>query len=194
MKRVLTCALLATAGLAIASCSNASSTGQSTTSNPQSSTSTSTSNTSPNSGSTSTASSSSTSSSAASGAANVPITNQIRGQLVDAGAALNNIPASEYSGLRAGLTYYAFDKSTNTYWAGAQLVPAPSNDPSNPTQAQVASQDDGSYYVFSQPQGGSWTAHAVGSSGPNSPCPITVPAEVVAVWGWSAGSCRPEGA
>ena len=193
MNRVSACAILATAGLAIASCSSPSGTSQSsTTSKPQSSTSTS--NTNSRTVPTSTASTSSTSSSAASASVNVPITNQIRGQLVDAGAALNNIPASEYSGLTAGLTYYAFDKLTNTYWAGAQLVPIPSNDPSNPTQAQVGSQDDGSYYVFIQSQGGTWTAHAVGSSSPNNPCSITVPAEVLAVWGWSAGSCKPPGA
>jgi hypothetical protein len=114
--------------------------------------------------------------------------------LVDAGAAVNNIPASEYTGLAPGLTYYAFDQVTDTYWAGARLVPAPSSDPSNPTQAQVASQDEGSYYVFRQPKGGSWTAYAAGNVGPGTPCPVTVPTDVLLVWGWPAGSCRPTGA
>ncbi len=92
-----------------------------------------------------------------------------------AGAALNNIPVSEYSGLAPGLTYYAFDMGSDTYWAAARLVPAPSAEPSAPTRAQVASQDAGSYYVFSRPKGGSWTADAAGNTGPGTPCPVTVP-------------------
>jgi hypothetical protein len=107
-----------------------------------------------------------------------------------AGAAVNNIPVSEYTGLAPGLTYYALDRATETYWAGARLVPAPSSDPSSATRAQVASQDDGSYYIFRQPLGGNWTAYATGASGPDTPCSITVPAAVVQVWGWPAGSCR----
>jgi len=93
--------------------------------------------------------------------------------------------------LTPGLTYYAYDRSSQTYWAGAQLAPASSSDPSNPTRAQVASQDDGSYYIFTQPRGGGWSAHATGASGPDTPCPIAVPAAVTAVWGWTAGTCRP---
>lgn len=126
-------------------------------------------------------------------AVNLPVTDQIRSQLVTAGAGLNNIPASEYSGLAPGLTYYALDRTSNRYWAAARLVPAPSSNPSSPTQAQVASQDAGSYYVFSQPSGGAWTVYAAGNTGPATPCPVTVPAPVVAAWGWTAGSCRPAG-
>jgi hypothetical protein len=125
---------------------------------------------------------------------NLAVSDQVRTQLVDAGAALNNIPASEYTGLASGFTYYAFDDATGTYWAGARLVPAPSANPANPTQAQVASQDAGSYYLFRQPQGGAWVAYAAGNTGPDTPCPVTVPAEVLRVWGWPAGSCRPIGA
>lgn len=125
-------------------------------------------------------------------ASNAPISDAIRSQLVAAGAVLNSIPVSEYSGLAAGLTYYAIDRTTNTYWAAARLVPVPSPDPAAPTQAQVASQDDGSYYVFSEPRGGSWTAYAVGASGPDSPCPVTPPPQVLEAWGWAMGSCRPE--
>jgi hypothetical protein len=131
---------------------------------------------------------------APSGAANIPVTDQIRAQLVAAGAGVNNIPVAQYTGLAPGLTYYALDRATATYWAGARLVPAPSSDPSSPTQAQVASQDDGSYYIFTQPQGGSWTAHPSGASGGDSPCPVAVPPAVVAAWGWPQGSCRPPGA
>jgi hypothetical protein len=130
-------------------------------------------------------------SSTTSHAVNVPVTNQIRQQLVAAGAALNSLPASEYTGLAPGLTYYAFDQATATYWAGARLVPAPSADPSSPTQAQISSQDAGSYYLFKLPQRGSWTAYAAGNVGPDASCPLTVPDDVLAVWGWPKGACRP---
>ncbi len=132
--------------------------------------------------------------SSGSAAVNVPITDEVRAQLVAAGAAVNGIPVGEYSGLAPGLTYLALDQATGTYWAGARLVPAPTSDPSAPSRAQVASQDDGSYYVFSQPRGGIWTAHATGASGPDTPCSITVPSTVLAIWGWPAGGCRPSGA
>ncbi len=131
---------------------------------------------------------------ASSAAANVAVTDAIRARLVAAGAAVNSIPVTEYTGLAPGLTYLALDRATKTYWAGARLVPAPSADPSSPTRAQVASQDDGSYYIFSQPEGASWTAHPAGASGPDTPCPVSVPAAVTAAWGWPSGSCRPAGA
>jgi hypothetical protein len=182
VKRILAGAVLGTIGLVVAGCSSPSPSAQSN----------STTSTSLPSTTTSTGAQSSTTTSAAQ-AVNVPVTNQIRSQLVAAGAALNNIPVAQYSGLAPGLTYYALDTATQTYWAGARLVPAPSSDPSNPTRAQVASQDEGSYYVFTQPKGGSWTAHAAGNVGPSTPCPVTVPASVVAVWGWPSGGCRPAG-
>jgi hypothetical protein len=114
--------------------------------------------------------------------------------LVTAASALNNIPASEFSGLAPGLTYYALERSTGTYWAGARLVAAPSSDPANPTRAQVSTQDEGSYYVFKRVGGGSWTAFAAGNTGPGTTCPVTIPPAVLEVWGWPAGSCRPSGA
>jgi hypothetical protein len=164
--------------LAIAGCSSPPTSGTSSTTSGPFRTTTATSGTSPNPVPTS-------------HAVDVPVTNQIRQQLVAAGAALNSIPASEYTGLAPGLTYYAFDRATATYWAGARLVPASSADPSNPTQAQISSQDAGSYYLFKQPQGGVWTAYAAGNVGPDAPCPLTVPADVLSVWGWPNGACRP---
>lgn len=126
-------------------------------------------------------------------AVDVPVTDGVRSELVSAGSAVNNIPAAEFSGLAPGLTYYALDRSTGVYWAGARLVAAPSSDPSNPTQAQVSTQDDGSYYVFRQSPGGGWTAYAAGNTGQSTACPITIPAAVLRVWGWPSGSCRPNG-
>ncbi len=46
---------------------------------------------------------------------------------------------------------------------------------SDPSQAQISSQDAGSYYVFQQPSGGSWTAYPAGNTGPGTTCPVTVP-------------------
>jgi hypothetical protein len=165
--------------LALASCSSASST-STTSSSP---------------GATGTTGSSTTSSTGTGPAAavNVPVTDAVRSELVSAGSALNNIPASEFSGLAPGLTYYGLDRSTGVHWAGARLVAAPSSDPSNPTQAQVSTQDEGSYYVFRQAPGAGWTAYASGNTGQDTPCPVTIPAAVLQVWGWPAGSCRPSG-
>jgi hypothetical protein len=124
---------------------------------------------------------------------NVPVTDEVRSELVSAASAQNNIPASEFSGLAPGLTYYGFDRSTGVHWAGARLVAAPSSDPSNPSQAQISNQDRGSYYVFRQSPGGAWTAYAAGNAGPGTPCPVTIPAAVLQVWGWPSSSCRPNG-
>ena len=114
---------------------------------------------------------------------NVQVTDAVRTQLVAAAAGLNSIPVAEFTGLAPGLTYYALDKETNIHWAGARLVPAPSPNPSSPTQAQISSQDAGSYYIFQQPMGGQWIAYAAGNTGQGTPCSITVPPAVIAVWG-----------
>lgn len=126
-------------------------------------------------------------------ASNLPVTNQIRTQLVAAASAPQGIPVAQFSGLAPGLTYYGLDKTTGVKWAGARLVPTPVPEGSDPSQAQTSSQDAGSCYVFQQPAGGSWTAYAAGNSGPGTTCPVTVPPAVVKVWGWPAGGCRPSG-
>lgn len=130
----------------------------------------------------------------ATGAANLLVTNAVRAQLLTVGAAFHGAPVSEYKGLAPGLTYYAIDRTTGTYWAGAKLVPAPSSDPNSPTQAQVASQDDGAYTVFSHHPGGSWHAYDTGATGQDTRCPVTIPSDVLKVWGWPAGTCRPANA
>ena len=56
------------------------------------------------------------------GAKNLIISDTLRTQLIAAVAAQNGVAASEYSGLRQGLTYYAVDTTNETYWAGAQMV------------------------------------------------------------------------
>jgi hypothetical protein len=119
---------------------------------------------------------------------NLVVTDATRAALETAGAALNSLPASAYTGLRPGETYYAYDSATGTYWAGAGLIPSPSSTP-----AQVSTQDDGAYLLFDRPQGGPWKAYAVGLAGTadGTACPVMVPDPILALWGWPAGSCRP---
>jgi hypothetical protein len=181
-RSLLGCAALLSASLAAAACSSSS--------NPQSGTTTTTASRT----STTSSGSSSTSSGSSALAMNIQVTDALRTQLVAAAAGLNSIPVAEFTGLAPGLTYYALDKETNIHWAGARLVPAPSSNPSSPTQAQISSQDAGSYYIFQQPMGGQWIAYAAGNTGQGTPCPTTLPPAVLAVWGWPAGGCRPSGA
>ncbi len=124
-------------------------------------------------------------------ATNQPVTDALRTQLLAVGAALANAPVSQYTGLAPGETYYAIDGSTGTAWAAARLVPAPVANGAQPSQAQISSQDEGSYTLFRMEPGQSWQAFADGNAGPGTACPVAVPAAVVSVWGWPAGSCRP---
>ena len=118
---------------------------------------------------------------------NLVVTNTIRGQLLAAGAALHQLPVSDYTGLRKGETYYAFDPATNEHWAGAALVASKSS-----IKAQVGDQDDGAYLVFRERAGGAWKAWDAGIPGSNNyTCAVKVPASVLAVWNWAAGTCHP---
>ena len=173
-------AAVAVAGLVLAACSSSSS--STTTSSPP----------------TTASSTSSTAASTQSGSVkNLPVTDAVRTQLIAARAAQLGIAPSTFTGMAPGTTYYAYDSATNTYWAaGSMAVPNPTTMPATDSdlyKAQVASQDAGAYLVFSQPSGGSWAVTGVGSTGPDSPCAVTVPAGVAAAWGWPAGSCRPTG-
>ena len=114
------------------------------------------------------------------------MTDDVRSQLLRAGAAEHNLPATDYTGLALGLTYYAFDPATGTYWAGARLVPSPSS-----LQAQVSAQDDGAYDIFMKPANGTWKAEEGGLGGiGGTPC-VVIPPSVLAVWHWAPGTCRP---
>jgi len=120
-------------------------------------------------------------------ALNLVVTDAVRAQLVRAGAALHQLPTSDYAGLEPGRTYYARDLATDQEWAAAGLQPAPGS-----YDAGVANQDRGAYMVFTRSPGGAWHGWETGlSGGPPGQCPVTVPASVLAVWGWPAGSCYP---
>jgi hypothetical protein len=122
-------------------------------------------------------------------AENLELTDAIRAQLTAAAARLNGLPASDYLGLVHGESYYGFDPATATYWAGGALDPSPTSQ-----RAQVSVQDDGGYYIFKEPVGGSWTASAEGLAGIGGTlCSVHIPAALVALWHWSAGACHPAG-
>jgi hypothetical protein len=117
---------------------------------------------------------------------NLTVTTAVSAALLQAGAALNSLQASDYTGLAPGETYYAYDAVTSTYWAGAALVPSPSS-----MQAQVSVQDDGSYLLFDRPANGAWEARDVGLTGTDgSVCPVAVPPAILALWNWARGTCR----
>jgi hypothetical protein len=118
---------------------------------------------------------------------NLTVTDDVRDQLVEAGAVLTGRPASEYSGLRPGKTYYA-QVPSGTYYAAAAL--------SGPTTeiAAINLQDQNSYMMFrkSRDPDAAWIPTAAGF-GPipagQQPCPI--PQSVRDVWEWPAGKCYP---
>lgn len=116
---------------------------------------------------------------------NLKVDDTIREELLETGASLHGVPASEYVGLWPGLTYYAYDPDSMTYWAGAHLVPSATSQ-----RAQVSVQDDGSYTLFKKIKGGLWTAFSDGARR-DAGCPQDVPAPILAMWQWDPQKCRP---
>jgi hypothetical protein len=117
----------------------------------------------------------------------LPVSAAVRAGLLAAGARSHSLPASDFTGLRPGETYYAYDRATARYYAAAGLVPSASSLP-----AQVGTQDDGAYDLFVRRAGHAWRVYSDGLGGAQgSICPIELPAPVLAAWGWPAGSCYP---
>jgi hypothetical protein len=123
-------------------------------------------------------------------AQNLIATAAVKASLVAAGAASHNLVSSDYTGLIAGSVFYASDPGTG-YWAGASLDPSASS-----YQAQVSSQDDGSYLLFHKASfNAAWTVYNVGLAGiAGTKCPLTPPAAVLTLWNWKPNSCRWNGA
>jgi predicted lipoprotein with Yx(FWY)xxD motif len=121
-------------------------------------------------------------------ATRLPITTKVRHGLLDAAAAYHQLPVSDFTGLLANQTYYAFDSRTNVYYAAAGLVANPHS-----LQAEIGDQDDGAYNLFTRASGGgSWTVYNDGLGGAqDSTCPISIPSDVLAVWHWKVGGCYP---
>jgi hypothetical protein len=120
-------------------------------------------------------------------AQNVVATATVKQALLAAGAAMHHLPASDYTGLQKGLTYYAFVPSTDTHWAGAALIASTSSQ-----EAQVGDQDDGAYLDFKRVGSGTWRAYPGGLPGTGSfKCMVAIPPSVIALWGWASGACHP---
>jgi len=119
---------------------------------------------------------------------NLVLTAGVRESLLAAGAASHRLPVSDYTGLAAGTAYYAFDPSTNLYYAAASIDASP-----NSLQAQIGDQDDGGYLLFTRPAGSAqWSVYNDGlGAAQDSTCPISIPASVLAAWHWKPGSCYP---
>jgi len=119
---------------------------------------------------------------------NLVVTSIVRQSLLDAAAAYHQLPASDYTGLRAHETYYAYDGATHRYYAAAGLVPSATS-----LKAQVGTQDDGAYNLFTRAAGTTkWTVYNDGLGGAeDSICPLALPAAILSVWGWKKGSCYP---
>lgn len=119
---------------------------------------------------------------------NLTVTDDVRDQLVQAGAVLTGRPKSEYSGLRPGKTYYAYQGSGTqpTYWAAAAL------DGPKSGLAAIRLQDQNSDMMFRKDDdpAATWIPMA-GGFGPIpagvAACPI--PQSIRDLWQWPAGTC-----
>jgi hypothetical protein len=122
------------------------------------------------------------------GVADLTLTAGVRASLVAAVAAQHGLTPEDYVGLESGTAYYAFDPATRTYYAAAGVRPSPSS-----MAAQVGSQDDGAYNLFTRRRGASvWRVYDDGlGAAQDALCPLHLPAAVVAAWGWKPGSCYP---
>ena len=121
---------------------------------------------------------------------NLTVTDGVRTQLVQAGAVLTGRPASEYSGLRPGKTYYAYQPGSveATYWAAAAL------DGPKTELAGIRLQDQNSYILFHKDgdPAATWVPIAAGFGAipaGEEPCPI--PESIRDLWQWPAGKCYP---
>ena len=119
--------------------------------------------------------------------ASLMVTKAVRASLLDAAAAYHQLPTGDYVGLVPDMTYYAFDPATDLYYAAAGLSPSPHS-----LAAQVGTQDDGGYNLFTHAPHAPWTVYNDGLGAVHGvKCPITIPARVLSSWGWKAGSCFP---
>jgi hypothetical protein len=121
-------------------------------------------------------------------AVNLPLTDDVRAELIQAAAVLTGRPASEFTGLQPGKSFYAYVPGQDRYFAAAGLA-GPKTE-----AAKINLQDENSYMMFRK--GGdaaaTWVPIATGF-GPiaagEAPCPI--PQSVRDVWQWPAGKCSP---
>jgi hypothetical protein len=120
---------------------------------------------------------------------NLPLTDDIRAELVEVGAVLTGRPVSEFNGLRPERAFLAEYPGSHNQYAAAALQAAP-----GAFEAGVNLQDQNSYMVFIKAgePGARWIPRAVGF-GPipagEATCPV--PQKVRDLWNWPAGKCYP---
>jgi hypothetical protein len=94
----------------------------------------------------------STTSTSAPGLQNLTVTDAVRTQLTTAFVAYKHLDPSEITGTVQNSVYYAYDPSTQTYWALASFVPSTTA----PQQVLVGMQDGGADGYFKMVGGGAW--------------------------------------
>jgi predicted nucleic acid-binding protein len=106
---------------------------------------------------------------------NLLVSQAVRRELTAAYETHMHFSAADVSGTAPGSVYYAFDQSTNSYWAMARFVPAKTAS----LNVQVSFQDGASEGLFTKARPGSWQAHSGGTA-----CVLTqfFPAAVLAAW------------
>jgi hypothetical protein len=119
---------------------------------------------------------------------NLPLTDDVSAELVQAGAVLTGRSASEFTGLQSGKSYYAYVPGQDMYYAAAKLSGAKTE------AAAINLQDQNSYMMFHKGRdpGATWVPIATGFgpiSAGEAPCPV--PQSVRDVWQWPAGKCYP---
>jgi hypothetical protein len=125
-----------------------------------------------------TTSSPSTTSTAPAAVQDLTVTPTVRAALTTTFIAYKTIPASYVTGTAPNSVYYAFDPSSQKYWALAQFVPSPTAS----QQTLVGFQDGGDLGLYSMVPGGAWKMQTGGF--PFS-CVESeyFPASVMAAWG-----------
>jgi len=83
------------------------------------------------------------------------------------------IPPTAVEGLTPGALYYAYEPSTDTYWAKATFEATPQ---AKQDSGFIGFQDGGNTAVFSRTGDGAWTVSYIGR------CDLTLPTDVVALW------------
>jgi len=113
-------------------------------------------------------------------AATPALRSTLRGAYV---AARPGVRLREVEGPRHGTLYYAFDRTTKTYWAIAWF------DPSSHAREQTATkfQFGMGGAIFKRKVSGRW--HATVHVRANLPCPNEVPEAVLQAWHIQAGGC-----
>jgi hypothetical protein len=109
---------------------------------------------------------------------NLTVTPAVRATLTSTFVAYKNIAASDITGTAPDSVYYAYDPTTQTYWALAQFTP----NTSAPTQVLVGMQDGGDFGLFSMHAGAAWTVQTGGYPPPCAEAKY-FPATVMEVWG-----------